>query len=596
MPCEKEIQNIEDAYRRCCTRYFWILNYLVDYSDFDFLYEPKPWEAHQRHAFGSVWQKDSGTYLVPRAGYTDTNYHQTRLRTHADMSLWTNTDSVEDFDYSWHPDYSSPPYYYQFGTQHQKTGGPLYSVSGADEYKYVTQSTSRARAVADLVCEIDHDNTKRETVYTVDKRFRFFDTYMGTLKRIANHYSEAEYIWITSSCCDYDNFDFTWHPEKWQNHMLHVFASNEQKFGDTFFMHVPSFRERIEQFELLEWYDLNFVDDISVPRRAPECIHHSSDSHVTEVGKHTWSGHYALFTTDHNTEIATVPTVPLWRPRTRTVVPLSTSGSACLVPKDAVAGVNEQLYDYPFVDQKQRTVADTPLDIVFISNGETNADANYSALQRSTSAYSNRVVRVDGVNGRVAAYHAAAQASSTPWFFAVFAKLEVKQDFDWNWQPDFLQSAKHYIFHAENPVNGLIYGHMAMIAYNRGLTLANTGSGLDFTLDDLHEVVPIVSGTAYYAVDPWMAWRTAFRETLKLMADQTTVENQYRLERWLDDASEGIEHWSYLGAQDAHDFYQSCEGDFDVLKQSYDWQWLSQFVQKKHNLSLDQLYTPLQDQ
>jgi hypothetical protein len=60
----------------------------------------------------------------------------------------------------------------------------------------------------------------------------------------------------------------------------------------------------------------------------------------------------------------------------------------------------------------------------------------------------------------------------------VFAKLEVSSMFDWSWQPDRLQEPKHYIFHALNPVNGLEYGHQAMIAYNKKLVLANTAPRL----------------------------------------------------------------------------------------------------------------------
>ena len=33
-------------------------------SDFDFSWEPTPWEKDFRHAFASQWQKDSGTYLT----------------------------------------------------------------------------------------------------------------------------------------------------------------------------------------------------------------------------------------------------------------------------------------------------------------------------------------------------------------------------------------------------------------------------------------------------------------------------------------------------------------------------------------------------
>jgi hypothetical protein len=190
---------------------------------------------------------------------------------------------------------------------------------------------------------------------------------------------------------------------------------------------------------------------------------------------------------------------------------------------------------------------------VFISNGEVNADYNYEKL-KFHAGDQNRIRRVDRVPGRVAAYHAAANASTTPWFFAVFAKLEVDYLFDWSWQPDRLQQAKHYIFHARNPINGLEYGHQAMIAYNKQLTLANTGTGLDFTLDSAHEVVPILSGTAYYHMDPWMCWRTAFREVLKLCS-ATDIESQYRLKQWIKECGPRNDYdyarWSHIGAQDA---------------------------------------------
>jgi hypothetical protein len=191
----------------------------------------------------------------------------------------------------------------------------------------------------------------------------------------------------------------------------------------------------------------------------------------------------------------------------------------------------------------------------------------------------------------VAAYHAAAELSSTPWFFAVFAKLRVNKDFDWAWQPDRLQEPKHYIFHARNPVNGLEYGHQAMIAYNKKLALSNPGLGLDFTLDSAHEVVPVLSGTAEYAHTSWMAWRTAFRECVKLCG-QTDVESKYRLSKWLEiiplaPTTAGAE-WSRWGAEDAVEYYDTVNGDIVELRKSYDWAWLASYALLKRNLIPDQ--------
>jgi hypothetical protein len=225
---------------------------------------------------------------------------------------------------------------------------------------------------------------------------------------------------------------------------------------------------------------------------------------------------------------------------------------------------------------------------VFISNGELGAETNWSIVGRAVAYQPNKLHRVDGVNGRVAAYHAAARASKTPWFFAVFAKLEVDLKFDWSWQPDRMQQPKHYIFHAINPVNGLQYGHQAMIAYNRELVLENPGLGLDFTLDSAHEVVPINSGTALYNTTPWMAWRTAFREVIKLCSS-ADVESQYRLKQWLATPRTNVENWAWSvwGAEDAVEYYQAVKGEPTELRKSYEWAWLASYVFVKRSLTPD---------
>jgi len=584
---EQRADSIDHARELSRTRYFWWINYLTDYTGFDFLYEPVPWEAHQRHAWPSQWQKDAETYLVPKQGYTETNYKTTPVLTRLpSQDSWTvpETFDTDSFDFSWHPDPTEPGYIYQFGTQHQRTGGPEYRVAGATDLKFCDQVRGSVKSGATPIVEINHMDGHAGQVAGVVATVRYFDNYKDILTRIANT-SEHEYIWIVSSCCDYTDFDFSWHPELWQNTMLHVFASSGEKFGDTFYMHVPSFKRRIGQFELLDWYDVNFVGP-GVPRRPLPVIKHTLDTHVEAIKTMDWPGPLAVFTTDE--AVGEVPTVPLWREKTKTVVPLSAGAGRVIVPKTAVPYIKRQAYDYPYIDRTQRHMyTDAPLDIVFIDNGEPNAEQNWAFLNITTANNNNRIHRSSGVNGRVAAYQAAARLSTTPWFFAVFAKLKVNGTFDWSWQPDRLQEPKHYIFHALNLINGLTYGHQAMIAYNKQLVLNNPGVGLDFTLDSEHEVVPILSGTAEYAHTPWMAWRTAFRECIKLRGN-TDVESEYRLNRWCANGEGANAQWSSLGAQDAVEYYEEVGGDFDELRKSYDWAWLASYALLKRNLTQHQ--------
>ena len=712
-PHEQLATDIKHAKTLSRTRYFWWINYLSDYSGFDFLWEPVPWQGYQRHAWASQWQKDAGTYLIPKTGFTDTTYHDTPIITRLnnleewaipngakdwdyswhpdpsdppliyqfgtqwqktggpcyivpnateikylayprmikttvdkcwiipegidiDLFDWTwhpdatdppliyqfgtqwqktggpcyvisdaaeikyvsspratkvsvdncwqipSSSIQESFDWTWHPDTTDPPYQYQFGTQHQRTGGPCYTMPGATDLKFVDQLRIRANRTASAIFEIDHLDNNAGKIPNILKTVRYFDNYFDVLKRIAKS-TEEEFIWICSSVCDYTGFDFSWHPEQWQASMLHVFASDGEKFGDTFFMHVPTFRYRAEQCQLLEWYDLNFVDQ-SVPRRPMPVIKHTNDTHVEAVKTQLWAGPLALFTTtDHS--IDNLPAVPLWREKTKTVVPLYPGAESVIVPRAAIPYIKTQLYDYPYIDRTQRIRKGQPLDIIFVSNGEPNAEENWEQLY-ATNILRHRLVRVDGVNGRVASQHAAARAATTPWYFLVPAKLSVNRSFDWSWQPDRLQESKHYIFHASNPVNGLIYGHMAIVAYNKKLVLETTGQGLDFTLDKPHEVVPALSGTAYYCEDAWTCWRTAFREALKLRASLPNIENEYRLKIWLQEDKGVIDngHWSHKGAQDAIEFYDSVNGNPTKLKKSYEWDWLASYVFIKRNL------------
>ena len=653
---EREATSIEHAQTLSRTRYFWWVNYLTDYTDFDFLWEPVPWQSQYTHTWPSPWDQFYGACLVPTNATTLEYHHHTetlpareyrenfqtlipcefdyswvphpwdppyiyvfgnqwwsavkqptveyhapgaterkyvaypRAELNVCMNNWSIPANVDTgtFDFSWRPDPGDPAYIYQFGTQHQRTGGPRYTIAGATDVKYVDQIKIKTGRVASAIIEIDHMDGNAGQITNTTKTVRYFDNYLDTLKRVAKSIpDEHEFVWICSSVCNYTNFDFTWHPEIWQATMLHVFASDGEKFGDTFFMHVPTFKLRSEKLQLLDWYDINFIGP-GVPRRLLPVIKHSYDTHVEAMKTIDWQGPLAVFTTDN--ELGSVPPVPLWRDKTKTIVPLSPGASKVIVPKSAVPYIKTQAYDYPYIDRTQRHMCtDQLLDIVFIDNGEPNADDNYQYLKWAAErAHQPNIHRSSGVTGRVAAYCAAAELSTTPWFFAVFAKLEVSSTFDWSWQPDRLQQPKHYIFHAFNPVNGLEYGHQAMIAYNKKLVLENSAPGLDFTLDQAHEVVPIVSGIANYHYSKWVAWRTAFREVIKLKHSLPDVENEYRLTRWLT-ALNNVENseYSVWGAEDAVEYYDSVAGDFSELRKSYDWAWLATYALLKRNLVAD---------
>jgi hypothetical protein len=543
-----------DTIARCTTKsdedLFWVLSSEVDYTEFSFNYNPNPWQMRMIHVFGTQWTHWGNTYLVNRNTFKeDTKY--VKVIEHLNV-----LNFVKD--------------------KRAIASGSLYDIVLIDQGNDETKS----------VVELLQNKALGRTVTTV----KYAHSYLKTFKQILTTLptKNEHYIWIASSICDYENFDFSYVCDPYAKEQLHVFPSDKQKFGDTFLVNINKLRSLVDDMLMLEDYEkVNYNGHQRVKRLPAPIFINESDTHVS-ISDFDYNWPYATILSVDNKEIVVTDNEPmsLWTPSTKNIIIHSTGGTAITVPKEAKKYVERELYDYPYISRSNKLIKSKPLDIVFLSNGETGADENYEHLMKVTKGLPNRVVRVDGVNGRVAAYHAAAEASETPWMFTVFAKLRVDIKFDWTWQPDRLQVPKHYIFNAKNPVNLLEYGHQAMIAYNKKITLSNSGRGLDFTLDDEHEVVDMLSGVAMYNTDEWSTWRTSFREALKLKAtvvakpdDAISVE---RLLAWSTIGDGDYGQFSIDGALDAIEYYDSVDGDMEKLKLSYDWPWLRSYFDKKY--------------
>jgi hypothetical protein len=543
-----------DTIKRCVnksqTGKFWVVSSEYDYTGFDFAWHAEPWQSFMTHVFPSQHNKWSDTFLINKYEFERHTQWAKSLEEFPNLNFVTN-QTVTKTDNLWNM------YYIDHGNEESKR---QYEILKAE--------------FPDLVLT------------------RFANTYLDTFKRIMFN-ADTEYVWILNSICDYNFFDFTWQPEPWQKEMIHCFANgsvagknNAELRGDTFYIHVDSFKAQMIELELLDWFNvINYVVDQRVERWAVPSVHYQGDNLINAIKEHTFTTPYALFTNDSS--IASMGNVNtcLWTEKDRVARDLSSDKSTSLIPRDIKKYLKTQIYDYPYLDtNKIRNVRHTPdLDIVYISNGEPDEERWYE----NACYQSNRDVKwIRGVNGRVAAYQAAARASETDWFFTVFAKLEVLgSNFNWHWQPDYWQGPKHYIFNARNPVNGLVYGHMGMIAYNKSLVLANNDPGIDFTLSQPHESVPILSGVAHYNQDAWTTWRTAFREVLKLrlfMDTQPTLETEHRLQVWCTVGEGQYAGMSISGAQDAVAYYEEVKGDPAKLQLSFEWAWLRNLFENKY--------------
>jgi len=531
---ELPAESLADAARQSRTSRYWYIYGGNDYTDFDFDYVPPPWESQYTHVWASQHQRNGEVYLAPKNNpAADFHYLD-------EFVIRKNTADIHFIDHG---------------------------------------NGSIARHQFDWIRAHWDGATKT----------RFVDNYLDTFKRIIN-VAKTEYVWIINSVCNYTQFDFTWHPDEFQREMIHCFPSGTQERGDTFYIHVESFRKQMIELELLDWFNvIHYCDDQMVERFDNPRHFYESDNLVEEIRNYKFETPYVFFTNQKDINLA--PTPCLWTEKDRVIERCSRSGATALIPRDIKRHLTTQIYDYPYIETSSYQVNEyhkekmfPGLDIVYISNGEPDEERWYEHLcyQSNTKA---KWVR--GINGRTAAYQEAARQSYTHWFFAVFAKLEVLgNQFPWfDWQPDYFQEPKHYIFNSRNPVNGLEYGHQGIIAYNKKLVLENNTPGIDFTLTQPHESVPILSGIAHFNQTPWMTWRTAFREVVKLkhfMDVNPTLETSHRLATWCEVAEGEYAEYCLAGARDAVLYYNQVGGDYDKLKLSFEWAWLKQQFDDKY--------------
>ena len=584
---EQPATSLEDAATKSKTSHYWYIYGGNDYTGFNFDYTPVPWEINHLHVWPSQWQRDGEVYLANKRTQHLEEWHfhteQSVIRL-PNKSLWTVPDNIDDseFDYSWHPDRTEPDYEYHFPTQWQREGGPVYP--GSAGVKYMTDQRIKAGATQIFYMDFMNGPISRHQydVLKCDhpdiKITRYVDSHLNVFKRIMK-LATTEYVWIISSVCDYTQFDFTWHPSEAQREMIHCFPSDNEPRGDTFYIHVPSFTQQMFDLELLDWFNvINYCEDQRVHRFSMPTHQYHSDNLVFEIKNYEFKTPYTVFTNQKDLQLHAAPC--LWTKKDRVVNRISRDGASCIVPRDIKEDLTTQIYDYPYIDKDGLLLEGEQPDVVFISNGEPMAEDNWQALLRIYP----KSKRSDGVTGREAAYKAAAALSSTPWFYAVFAKTEVLPDFKFDYLPDYFQEPKHYIFHSRNPINGLEYGAMNINLYNRQLVL-ETDPGLDFTLSKAHEVVPICASISRFNTDPWITWRSAFRETMKLQREVVLgagLEIQHRLETWCTKAEGENAEWCIQGALDGVEYHNLVNGDYAALKLSFDWAWCQEYYYKKY--------------
>ena len=223
-------------------------------------------------------------------------------------------------------------------------------------------------------------------------------------------------------------------------------------------------------------------------------------------------------------------------------------------------------------------------DIFFISYNEINADNNWKNLKSRFP----RAKRIHGVKGIHQAHIRAATESTTSMFWVIDGDSIATDNFNFDTLIPKYDRDAVFIWYSQNPINNLVYGYGGVKLLPKALTMQVNINSTDMTtsISKKFNIVQEVSNYTMFNTDPFSAWRSAFRECVKLSSK--IINNQYdqeTLERhnsWCT-LNENIEYgfYAYLGALAGRKYGETNASNIKALNTINDFNWLRDFWLKE---------------
>jgi hypothetical protein len=223
-------------------------------------------------------------------------------------------------------------------------------------------------------------------------------------------------------------------------------------------------------------------------------------------------------------------------------------------------------------------------DVFFISYNEPNADRNWDLLKADIPW----AKRIDGIVGISNAHKVCAELSATEHFWTIDGDNEIIPNVTYQFLMDYTFPVEWAdkainIFYAKNPVNGLEYGWGGIKLWPKSVYTDTNKEYIDFatSFNNIH-VVPTTISITRFNTSPFDAWRSGFREAIKLYGKDTT-EAKERLDIWRSVANqeEPFADWVKIGANDGIKWI-AHNGDIRIIN---DWPQLETHFKSEYKLN-----------
>ena len=426
--------------------------------------------------------------------------------------------------------------------------------------------------------QVRFKNTKHQpSPFANTREVPFVDSYLTVLKSVIEDV-KTEYFWFFANFMNLKTVDLDYIPEQHERDQIHVWYNTNplggtNKEGNVFLIPTKQLKSQIHKLKFLRDYkDINYHEHTNLFQNWIAKVPFKLSDPIKTFNQN--KNYYVWLINNKLPQ-----QVPNFFPSFWEDEKIYTWGKTKDIMLVPYRENLKQLYEIERHVHYNLDYDIQPMDIIFLSYDEPNAEEKYNKLKSRFP----RAKWCKGVNFRSLAYITAATMSDTDYFFFVTPKQDIVDTFDFTFQPDRMKNPCHYIFSAKNPVNGLQYGHGAVLLYNKNLVCETARPGLDFTLSAPHEYVNILSSINNFNQTPKMAWRTTFREVLKLKQMVPTVESRHRLKKWCELGHGDYSEYVYLGAKDALDYYDHHKHDINALKLSYELDWLNNYFKQKYS-------------